>query len=225
MDPYFSTYEELLDSSLAFSGENHQYFDQYKIYCIDRYLGKKESTKSILDYGCGTGRLTELIAQSYSGSTVFGYDISTEALSIAETKDISIKNVKYLNHLDDGIKFDLIVVINVFHHITRDDQKDELSKLRNKLNPDGRIVIIEHNPVNPITQYIVKGCPFDKDAELIPYRRLKKLALSCDLKVSLKKYFIFFPPVLKILRPVEHYLGAIPLGAQYMAVFSANDCR
>ncbi len=223
MDEYFSSYEGLLDSSIAFSGESHEYFDRYKINCIDRYFGKQSTIKNILDFGCGTGRFTASFSQMYLDSMVYGYDVSKKAISIAKTKNKELKNQKFVNHLVDDIKFDLITAINVFHHIKKDKRKGELKRLKGMLNTDGHIVIFEHNPFNILTQYIVKRCPLDNDAELIPYRQLEKLALSCSLKVSLKRYIIFFPHFLKILRPVEHYLGPIPLGAQYMAVFSINE--
>ena len=75
--------------------------------------------------------------------------------------------------------------------------------------------MFEHNPLNPITQYIVKNCPFDKDAQLIKQGCCIQLLKTSGLGLAEKRYIVFFPRILKSLRSLEKYLSSLPLGAQY----------
>jgi trans-aconitate methyltransferase len=67
-------------------------------------------------------------------------------------------------------KYDLIFSEGVFHHIPHDEHKNLLMELFALLNPNGKLVVWEHNPLNPFTRKIVNDCTFDQDAVLIyPY--------------------------------------------------------
>ena len=83
------------------------------------------------------------------------------------------------------------------------------------LRPGGWLVIFEHNPVNPVTRYIVATCEFDKNAVLIPAGRLRACEKVAGFTKVEVKYTGFFPGALRVLRPVEPYLSALPVGAQY----------
>ena len=48
-----------------------------------------------------------------------------------------------------------------------------INKLSSLLNKEERLVGWEHNSLNPITQKIVKDCPFDADAVLVPSKDLE----------------------------------------------------
>ena len=109
---------------------------------------------------------------------------------------------------------------NVFHHVEPIERKETLLKIKMLLKPGGKIIIFEHNPLNPVTRYIVSQCPFDKDAEIILRRKFLKLTADCGLKTDGKKYILFFPWSPKIFRKMEKLLGFMPLGAQYMLVLT-----
>ena len=71
-DHFSSNYKELLDRSVALSGEGSEYFAEYKASYIARMVGKDFRGK-ILDYGCGDGIfLNFLNEQGYA--RVAGYD-------------------------------------------------------------------------------------------------------------------------------------------------------
>ena len=79
----------------------------------------------------------------------------------------------------------------------------------------GVVIVFEHNPINPLTLYTVKHCPFDENAQLIRASTLKQRiedAGLVDLSVS---YRVFFPDFLKPLRAIEKWMAWLPLGAQY----------
>jgi hypothetical protein len=75
-------------------------------------------------------------------------------------------------------KYDLIFASVVFHHIPHADHAVLIEKLSSPLNQSGRLVIWGHNPINPITQKIVKECIFDQDAILVPSTDIKTISVE-----------------------------------------------
>lgn len=218
-DDYARDYQQILSSGLRISGEKDDYFDRYKLNCLNRWACKPDQTGELLDFGCGIGKLTTLIAQAYPQSVVFGYDISPESINVARKRSAHLKNVFFETRIPSGRLYDLIIAANVFHHIKEKDRPEILLRLRALLKPEGMIVIFEHNPFNPLTRYIVKTCPLDKDAELITLGGFMRLAEECQLQLQKKRYIVFFPRFLRYFRKCEASLGFLPLGAQYMALF------
>ena len=84
--------------------------------------------------------------------------------------------------------------------------------------PGGLVAIFEHNPLNPLTRKAVRGCEFDRDAELLSRREAAALLTAADLRPR-SRFIEFFPWRSRLLRRVETRLGWLPLGAQY-AVFA-----
>ena len=82
--------------------------------------------------------------------------------------------------------------------------------------------IFEHNPLNPLTRYVFERCPFDVNAKMIPRRELIDLARNAGLKVAAMSFTLFFPKPLKFFRPIERWLGWLPLGAQYCVEFELD---
>lgn len=218
-DKYAENYEELLNSSLCLFGEKDEYFNLYKLNCLKQWAYGPDCKIKILDFGCGIGKLSKLLAQAYPESTVYGYDVSSKSIVSAQKKQKHLQNLVFGSRLSEKETYDLIVVSNVFHHIKRKDRRETLFRLRDLLKLDGILAIIEHNPFNPLTVHTVKRCPIDRDADLLSMERFIRLAKDCGLEVQVKRYIVFFPKLLKTLRNLESYLGFLPLGAQYFAIF------
>ena len=116
--------------------------------------------------------------------------------------------------------FDLIFTACVFHHIDADQHVPLFEGLRKLLRPGGVLMVFEHNPINPVTRYIVATCPFDENAVLIPGPVLKAPIAprsrfcqggTCATPASI-------PHALASAAPVpEPWLGWLPIGAQYYA--------
>ena len=103
----------------------------------------------------------------------------------------------------------------VFHHIDADEHVHLLASLKKLLKPGGVMAIFEHNPVNPVTRYIVATCPFDENAVLIPAGDFVRKQRQAGFAKVEAAYTGFFPGSLKALRPLERFMTAIPVGAQY----------
>lgn len=105
-------------------------------------LDIKQKVK-ILDFGCGTGLFgLEFIELA---SELVGVDTSSGMLKVMKQKAEGLSNVRTLNvnleesHLDET--FDLIISSMAFHHLDSPDKM--LKKMKNMLNPEGKIVIVD----------------------------------------------------------------------------------
>lgn len=210
-DEYASEYDRLLEESIRSSGESHAYFQEYKVERLLR-LGIEES-QPILDFGCGVGALTEHLAQRFS--RVEGYDPSAKSLEVARARVPGVTFHESQESLPNA-GYRAVVLSGVLHHVPKRDREAVLTSVRQKLAPGGRLVIFEHNPLNPLTRRAVVACSFDDDAILLwPWelRRLPRRSGFSEVRVD---YIVFFPRRLAKLRPLEPRLGWLFLGAQTM---------
>ena len=218
-DDYSHTYKKTLRNSLKVFKKDDCFFDIVKINNLSNYVIKDKKAYDILDFGCGIGKLTGLLAAVNQHARVVGYDISKQSITLAEKQNAEYQKISFCHEIPQDSRYDFIIVANVFHHIKSRQHIHNLNILKNKLKPNGEIIVFEHNPFNPLTRYIVNNCPFDADAKLISLNRFIKLADQCQLRVKLKKYILFFPWQVNVLRRIEWHIGQIPLGAQYMVTF------
>ena len=87
--------------------------------------------------------------------------------------------------------------------------------------PGGLMMVFEHNPLNPATRYIVATCPFDENAVLLGAPALRRSQEKAGFDGVSVAYTGFFPGRLRALRPLERFMSALPLGAQYYTVAHA----
>ena len=85
------------------------------------------------------------------------------------------------------------------------------------VRPGGVLCIIEHNPLNPLTQLSVRRCEFDSHAILLPSWRTARLMAQAGLKSVESRYFLLMPSAAAPARAIERRLARLPLGAQYIA--------
>ncbi len=214
-DAYASTYEQLHANSIATSGEQPGYFADYKARCLHRLLGP-DYQEPVLDYGCGVGSLTFHLAARYP--TVHGVDISEQSIALARTR---VPTATFHTSLDalPATGFGTIVVANVLHHVMPKERPALLASLTRRLQPGrGRLVVFEHNPLNPLTRRAVSRCEFDDDAILLFPGELTRLLKDSGLTRVTRRFIVFFPRFLGLLRPLEPHLGWLPVGAQQMTV-------
>ena len=214
-DGYARDYEDLHKASVAASGEDPAYFHDYKIDCLRR---RGLCRGPLLDYGCGTGNLTERLARAAGEvGEIHGFDPSTESLAEARARAPSA-----VLHDDPRAlpreHFATAVLSGVLHHVAPPERAGVLETVRSTLRPGGAIVVFEHNPLNPVTRRAVAACPFDDDAILLwPWEARRLLVRAGFTDVSLE-YIVFFPKALAFLRPLEPRLRRVALGAQQMLV-------
>lgn len=217
-DAYAGSYEEDHRSSIAASGEDPAYFHDYKIACLERLTPRAEQAGPLLDFGCGIGNLTERFVTRYG--EVHGYDPSEKSITRAKERAPGATF-----HTDSSTlpkaHFATAVLSGVLHHVAPSARVDLLRTVRGLLRPGGRIVVFEHNPLNPVTRRAVAACAFDDDAILLwPWESRGVLEQAGFRDVALD-YIVFFPRPLAFLRSLEPKLKRLALGAQQMLVASS----
>jgi 2-polyprenyl-3-methyl-5-hydroxy-6-metoxy-1,4-benzoquinol methylase len=214
-DAFAHSYEEQLDDSLKVSGETAAYFAQYKALYLSWILGS-DFTGRILDYGCGIGSLTRLLKASFPKASLHGFDTSEKSLERARTLVPGVTFFSNPSGLQE--KYHVIVVVNVLHHVDPSLRAEFLSKVSGYLSSGGRLVVIEHNPLNPMSRWVVRTCPFDKGVTMVKRRKLLSDLRKLNHTIDRSDYLVFFPRFLARLRPLEPRLNWLPLGAQYSVV-------
>ena len=215
-DKYSGKYKKLLKDSFPRFFQNIDYYSEYKVNKIFN-LRKKTKTKTILDFGCGVGLSLKFFQKYFPDVILWGYDSSSLSLK-------RIINDKNSINLTDSIEsipknyFDVVFIANTFHHINEIEHEKTLNLLKSLVKPDGLIYIFEHNSLNPVTKIIFSRSDLDKNAKMVPIKRFYELANSCEMKVVLKKYTLFFPQQLSFLKNLEKFISWVPLGTQYLIV-------
>jgi len=116
------------------------------------YAIKFASFKKVLDYGCGSGYGSFLLAKK--AENVIAVDISLEAVEYAKenfaSENLIFKEVKDLGYQ----KFDLITSFQVIEHVPND--KEYIYKLKNLLNPGGILLLTTPDKSNRLFNHIQK---------------------------------------------------------------------
>lgn len=199
--------------SVRASGEAPEFFAAHKVTCLER--AGVRPTDSVLDYGCGTGSLTGLLARRFGA--VAGYDPSADSLEVARQAAPSAAFYSD-EYTIPTTRFDVAVLSGVLHHVPPPERLGVVSLVASKLKPEGRLFVFEHNPFNPLTRRAVRACPFDDEAVLLAPWELRRLLARSSLVQVQQDYVLFFPRPLARLRPLEPALRRCPLGAQTLTV-------
>lgn len=215
-DEFSDKYAEILDRSTALFGDGSEYFAQHKAHYLVAHLPDGFAGK-ILDFGCGVGLLSRFIAERLPHATLHGFDVS--AASIDAIDPVVKGRGRFTTRLGElDTDYDVILLSNVMHHIRPEERQSSVAHLAERLSVGGRLVVFEHNPLNPLTRWVVAHCPFDRDAILLWPREACAYVRSARLHLERRDYVLFFPRVLSWLRPLERGLTWCVLGAQYALV-------
>jgi SAM-dependent methyltransferase len=217
---YRGDYCEAVQSSIDFIGRDVAFFTRAKIYHL-RQLGDRLpnglANSSVLDVGCGLG-LTDTYLEPHVGQLT-GVDVSDSMVEGAAQRNPSVKYTTYDGHRlpFENDRFDLVFAINVVHHIDPVRWTAFLAELLRVTSTGGITVVIEHNPVNPLTRRSVSLCEFDTDAVLIGRRRLLSGLRSAGARSVRHRYIVFAPFGGDRVRRLERALVWCPAGAQHLA--------
>ena len=226
-DQYASSYSDLLSDPLRDRfAASEKFFHARKWALIRDFLKRSRrdpAALSWLDAGCGQGQLLDIAGSSFRQAV--GCDPSQEMIGGATSG-------RQVHHQPSAAElpfpdesFDFVTAVCVFHHVHGADRTLLTDSIRRVLKPDGVFCMIEHNPWNPMTQLIVRRCPVDQDAELLPSPLAARLMRHAGLQIIATKYFLYCPESLfRVVGGVESYLEKVPLGGQY-AVFGRRPAH
>ncbi len=220
-DAYVSEYADQHSQSIRLSGEQPDYFADYKIRELARLTSVWQFKQpDILDFGSGIGNSIPAFRKYFPEVSTTSSDVSSKSLKAAVERH-GAQETQLL--IADGqipaepSSFDVVFTACVFHHIPEEEHISWLEELRRVTRPGGRIVVFEHNPFNPLTQHAVKNCPFDENAVLIRPSQMRQRLKQAGWQSPQTDYHLFFPAALARLRPLEAYLRWCGIGAQYAA--------
>ena len=120
--------------------------------------------------------------------------------------------------LNSKKKYEIITICCVVHHINPLEWENTVASLSKKLSKGGVLVILEHNPLNPITCWVVSKTDIDINAILIKHRNAERLMDKTGLKNIKSKSFMFVPPGNGIADLVDKMFGWTMLGGQYYTI-------
>ncbi len=138
---------------------------------IEQYIPQRGT---IIDVGCGYGMLAHLLAQKPE-RTVIGIDASPKRITIAQYSARGKQNL-YFEHMkvqDLHLEaYDAIVMSDFLHHIPFHDQETLIQQAKQKLKPDG-ILIIQDIDKRPTWKYLI-AAGLDTLLNWFPYLYYRK---------------------------------------------------
>jgi ubiquinone/menaquinone biosynthesis C-methylase UbiE len=220
-DRYNETYDEILNSAIAFSGLNVDFFTRAKAQYLTRIMTDRFGDLSrldLLDVGCGTGNLHPLLAQAVR--SVKGVDVSSECVATARERNPHVDYRLYEgNRLPFAdASFDVAFTICVMHHVPPNDWPSFARELRRVVKPGGIALVFEHNPYNPLTRYVVSSCEFDTDAVLLTGRTARRLLTEAGFSDVIIHNILTIPAVSRAILRIDRWFRRLPFGAQYYAL-------
>jgi len=151
----------------------------------DEALNKPFQT--VLDIGCGTGALLQMIQQERKNARPFGVDLSEQMIQVAKAKlgekaDLRVSDSEKLPFPNEA--FDLVMCTYSFHHYPNPGAV--LLEIRRVLAPSGRLILADPTGPMPLRLLGYFFHLFTKDGTVRIYSRkeMKALVEAADLEVA-----------------------------------------
>jgi SAM-dependent methyltransferase len=112
----------------------------------------RDKNLSVIDLGCGTGTLAEL----FNKNKYLGVDVDKGAIWQARRKFPGYKfKIGDAVNFKTEVKFDLVLVVGVLHHLPDEKVKKVARRINSLLNKNGKVLIIE--ATYPLAAYNIFG--------------------------------------------------------------------
>jgi ubiquinone/menaquinone biosynthesis C-methylase UbiE len=218
-DQYADAYKTLsTDPILEKFAPGSDFFHKRKWSLLAEFMertGMRPEKSAWLDVGCGQGDLLRLGIDHFG--EVAGCDLSTGMLEGCKGLKATPQTEPTRLPFPDK-SFDLITAVCVYHHVEAKDRPLLSAEIGRVLRPGGFASIIEHNPFNPLTQFLVSRIPVDADAHLLTPGTAHRLLNKAGLTKYETSYFLYLPESLYQKAPkIESWLRRVPAGGQYAA--------
>jgi len=219
-DGYADHYAEALQQGLKYSGEDATHFARARVQWLARRLEELQfAPRSLLDFGCGTGASAPYFLSLLNVIEVTGVDVSRRLLENARRLHGSTGATFALqSDYEPAGQVDIAFCNGVFHHVRPPERPEAMDYVSRSLRSGGLFAFWENNPWNPGTRFVMSRIPFDRGAITISPPDARRLLRDAGFEIVLTDHLFFFPRMLRLLRPLERWLAAIPLGAQYLVL-------
>ncbi len=123
-------------------------------YIIEKL--KEHRPTSILDLGCGDGRLTRELSKHINCRKIVGIDYSQRAISLAKAINPDMSNTHFqcidITKNIPNEKFDIIVLMEVIEHIPLDQIQIFLENVAKTLSRNGKVIVTVPHSNKPVEQ-------------------------------------------------------------------------
>lgn len=200
---------------------------------VNRFLSFED--KTIMDYGCGIGILTEEIMKKYKPAAVYACDTASESVNETKKRCRQYSNFKDAYIITDNPlpindnKFDIIFVTEIVEHLSDESLDFLLKQVHRLLNGGGYLVVTTPNEENlkkEITVCPDCGCYYHRvqhvrswNKKSLPYyvnqygfKAVKAITMTLYERNSLKKKMI--AKLYNLLMPI---IGRTPRNLIYIA--------
>jgi ubiquinone/menaquinone biosynthesis C-methylase UbiE len=212
-------YPKLLEDPIRGRFAGSRFFLERKLILVTelyQQYGTKTELASWLDLGCGEGTLLRM-GKGYFRE-VAGCDVSDGMIQHCEGLNVRRQDSAQRIPFEDS-SFDLVTAICVYHHVEFTDRPALTAEIARVLKSRGIFCVIEHNPLNPVTQLIVRRSPIDARAHVLTAGTVRRLARAAQMKILATRYFLYFPErFYSKMAATEAKLSGLPLGGQYAVV-------
>jgi 2-polyprenyl-3-methyl-5-hydroxy-6-metoxy-1,4-benzoquinol methylase len=168
-------------------------------FLIDKI--KQEEFESLVDIGCGDGRLTKELTEEFKNKDVEGIDYSEKAITLAKLMHPQGKYhcIDILNtHFNK--KYDIALLIEVFEHIPPEISDTFLSAVARLMNKDGTLLLtVPHinAPLDPkhyrhFSVETLSSCldKYFNIVEIVPFEKIDKRKEVIDLLLTNKLFIL-----------------------------------
>ena len=171
----------------------------------------------VLDIGCGIGLVDRTsAARSPSCGASTPACIRSRSLAREVRLRASYSMTECVCHSVIS-SFDAVFTSCVLHHVPPPTRRHFMKEMLRPLRGGGVVIIIEHNPANPVTQRVVARCEFDADAVLLSCREAMRLMTDAGAAMTGRRFVGFSPFRSALVERAERLVGWLPIGAQYCA--------
>ena len=117
---------------------------------------EKESFHDVLDCGCGTGPIIQLLHEKYPEKHYVGLDLTPEMINVAQAKKLS--NTEFLvgdseNLPFENESFDVVICTNSFHHYP--NPQAFFDSVKRCLRPNGRLILRDVTSDNKVLVWLM----------------------------------------------------------------------
>lgn len=222
-DEYARNYHKQMDHRFRkIIDPTENYFVELKAKFLHDFIKSADDLEplelNILEVGCGLGDYVKILHNEQM--KVIGLDLSFEMIKYAKIN--TSKTRPPLLQADGNFIpfknncFDIVFSICVFHHINSSCLNQVIGEISRVCKRGGKFILFEHNPMNLITQFVVRTTPIDRNAKLLDLSIIHQILAQNNFSVIKKGYLLFGP------RQIDQFITEnlpqiqrLPLGGQY----------
>jgi 2-polyprenyl-3-methyl-5-hydroxy-6-metoxy-1,4-benzoquinol methylase len=178
---------------------------------------KSSSPDSVLDVGCGDGRLAREISLHFPDIQVTGIDYSKQAITLASAMNqdlpgLVFSNVNITEHVLSD-KYEMAILMEVFEHIPIGEAHKFLSAIHRSLKKDGLLLMtvphsnkpveykhFQHFTIESVVKYL---SPHFNVIEVVPFEKRGLLRRFLGFIMANRFFIINFGGILKYIYKIH----------------------